>query len=177
MTTDVDWYALRVPYGREMFLKRYLDELLIENFIPMKYVNVVEGTHLRRKLVPAIHNLIFVHSNKKTLDRLKKEYAAGIPFYYIIDRSNLNGTPIIIADKQMKNFIAVAGTYDEQILYLDPIKTMLKKGDPVRITGGLFSGAEGKLMRIKGHHRLVVAITGLLVVATAYVHPSLVEKL
>ena len=53
----------------------------------------------------------------------------------------------------------------------------LYKGDKVKITGGVFEGAEGYFMRIKGDRRVVVCINGIVAVATAFVHPSLVEKI
>ena len=54
---------------------------------------------------------------------------------------------------------------------------MLKKGDKVRITGGIFSGVEGVFVRVKGDRRVVVSIQGIMAVATAFIHPSLIEKI
>lgn len=87
------------------------------------------------------------------------------------------GRPIIIPDKQMQDFIAVSGTYDDQLVYLDPVSVILKKGDKVRITGGIFSGVEGVFVRVKGDRRVVVSIQGIMAVATAFIHPSLIEKI
>ena len=42
----------------------------------------------------------------------------------------------------MHSFIAVSGNYEEQIVYLDPALTSLRKGDRVRIIGGVFEGVE-----------------------------------
>ena len=53
----------------------------------------------------------------------------------------------------------------------------MRKGDKVRITGGLFEGAIGTLMRIKGNRRVVVSIPGVIAVATTDIHPSLIEKI
>ena len=62
------WFPMRVTYQQEMKVKvkAELDRLEIENFVPMRY-KVVEAqndgdTELRRVLVPAINNLIFVRS-------------------------------------------------------------------------------------------------------------------
>lgn len=54
---------------------------------------------------------------------------------------------------------------------------MLKKGDKVRVLGGIFEGAEGTLKRIKGDRRVVVSIPGVIAVATANIHASLLEKI
>ena len=62
---------MRVTYQRELQMKSYLDELGIENFIPMHY-EVVESSGNRKLVrVPAIHNLIFVRSSQERLTDLK----------------------------------------------------------------------------------------------------------
>ena len=85
--------------------------------------------------------------------------------------------PIVIPERQMKNFIAVAGNLSEQIVYLEPNLSNFKKGDKVKIIGGVFEGAEGYFMRIIGDRRVVVCISGIAAVATAFIHPSLVTKI
>jgi transcription antitermination factor NusG len=47
----------------------------------------------------------------------------------------------------------------------------------VRIIGGMFAGAEGVFVRVKGDRRVVVNIEGLVAVATTFVHPSMIEKI
>ena len=70
------WFPMRVTYQREMKVKTELDRLGIENFVPMRY-KVVESrndgdTELRRKLMPAISNLIFVRSTQERVSELKQ---------------------------------------------------------------------------------------------------------
>ena len=96
-----------------------------------------------------------------------------VPIRYIMDRETRR--PLVVPDRQMHSFIAVAGAYDEQIVYLDPSIVSLREGDRVRIVGGVFSGVEGIFIRIKGDRRVVVSIEGVMAVATAFVHPSLIE--
>ena len=165
-STDVFWYPLRVTYSRELLLKEALDAENIENFIPMHYEYV-------RKLVPVVHNLVFVHSSLACIDRIKQSVGLSLAVRYIIDRET--NRPLIVPDSQMRSFIAVSGNYEEQIVYLDPAVTALQKGDRVRITGGVFEGVEGIILRVKGDRRVSVCIKGVMAVATAYVHPSLME--
>ena len=70
------WFPMRVTYQREMKVKAELDRLGIENFVPMRY-KVVESqsdgdAELRRELVPAINNLIFVRSTQERVSELKR---------------------------------------------------------------------------------------------------------
>jgi len=169
------WYALRITYSRELALKTYLDSEQIENFIPMRYEYVVRNERKIRKLVPAIHNLVFVRSTRKQLEEIKELKGATLPIRHIMDCETRQ--PITIPDVQMRNFIAVAGSYDQQLVYLDPACVNMKQGTRVRITGGIFEGVKGHFVRIKGDRRVVVAIQGIMAVATAFIHPSLVKPI
>lgn len=71
-------------------------------------------------------------------------------------------------------FIAIAGSYDQQVIYLPPTEYSMQKGDRVRITGGVFEGVEGIFVRVKGDRRVVVSIQGVMAVATTFIHPSLI---
>lgn len=132
-STDVFWYPLRVTYSRELLLKEALDAENIENFIPMHYEYVKKADRKVRKLVPVVHNLVFVHSSLACIDRIKQSVGLSLAVRYIIDRET--NRPLIVPDSQMRSFIAVSGNYEEQIVYLDPAVTALQKGDRVRITG------------------------------------------
>lgn len=174
MTPEMAWYPLRVTYSREMKFKAYLDALGIENFIPLHYVQP-EGSGAKRKLVPVVHNLIFVRAAQATVQSLKRTSPFADQIRYIMSLTERR--PLTIPPKQMRDFIAVAGTYEEQLLYLPVEEARLQAGDRVRITGGIWAGVEGHLLRVKGDCRVVVEIRGFMAVATAALHPSLVEKI
>lgn len=167
------WYAIRVTFNREMKVKDDLDLRGIESFIPMKYVMGTRRGRRVKKLVPIIHNLIFFHIEPSVM----KEYKATtkLPIRYIMNPATKK--PVVVPDREMKNFIAVAGTYEEQLVYITPKPGQFTRGDRVRILGGPFEGAEGVLQRVKGNSRVVVSIQGLVAVATTDIHPSLLEKL
>ena len=114
-STDVFWYPLRVTYSRELLLKEALDAENIENFIPMHYEYVKKADRKVRKLVPVVHNLVFVHSSLACIDRIKQSVGLSLAVRYIIDRET--NRPLIVPDSQMRSFIAVSGNYEEQIVY------------------------------------------------------------
>ncbi len=173
-TPEQAWYPLRVTYSREMKFKLYLDEKGIENFIPLHYVQP-DGPGAKRKLVPVVHNLIFVHSTRGEVESLKKDSPFADQIRYIMSLTDRR--PLTVPRKQMEDFIAVAGSYEEQILYLPAEEARLKAGDRVRITAGPWCGIEGRLVRIKRGLRVIVELQGFMAVATATLHPSLVEKI
>lgn len=167
------WYAIRVTFNREMKVKEDLDLRGIESFIPMKYVMGTRRGRRVKKLVPTIHNLIFFRIEPSVM----REYKATtkLPIRYIMNPATKK--PVVVPDKEMQNFIAVAGTYDEQLVYVTPKPGQFTRGDRVRILGGPFEGAEGILKRVKGDSRVIVTVQGLVAVATTAIHPSLLEKI
>lgn len=167
------WYAIRVTFNREMKVKDDLDLRGIECFVPMKYVMGTRRGRRVKKLVPSIHNLIFFHIEPS----LMKEYKAStkLPIRYIMNPATKK--PVVVPEREMNNFIAVAGTYEEQLEYITPKPGQFSRGDRVRILGGPFEGAEGVLQRVKGDSRVIVSVKGLVAVATTSIHPSLLEKL
>lgn len=167
------WYAIRVTYNREMKVKADLDEHDIENFIPMKHTMGIKNGRRVKKLVPTIHNLIFLHIEPSLMKIYKAE--TKMPIRYIMNPATKK--PVVVPEDQMNNFIAVAGTCDEQLEYLEVKPGQFSRGDRVKIMGGPFEGAEGVLRRVRGNHRVVVSIEGIVAVATTSIHPSLLQKL
>lgn len=172
---DLLWYAMRVPYSREILFKKHLDSIKIENFVPMHYQFIEKNGTRSKQLVPVIHNLIFVRSCRTILDDIKSNIESKIPSRYIMDKSVHQ--PLIVPDNQMNDFITVAKTYDQGLLYLDPATAKFKKGDRVRIIQGCMAGVEGEFVRIKGDRRVVVSIDGLMSIATAFIPPQMLEKI
>ena len=169
----MNWFAIRVSYSRELALKAILDAEKIENFIPMRYEYVIKSGKRVRRLLPAIHNLVFVHSTRKRIDALKDELESSMPIRFIMNREFCR--PVVIPDAQMRSFILVAGTYEESIVYVEPAELQLIKGQKVRVIGGVFEGAVGEFVRIRRDRRVVVNIEGVMAVATTFISPSLVE--
>lgn len=170
-----NWFAIRITYGRELLLKDMLDVEKIENFIPMRYDYILKNGRRLRKLVPAIHNLVFVHSTRQKIDELKEKFGIKIPMRYVMNRTSHQ--PIIIPDAQMRSFILVSGSYDEAVLYIEPAELALTKGQKVRIIDGIFKGVIGEFVRIRHDRRVVVNIEGVMAIATTFVHSSLVEPI
>lgn len=170
-----NWFAIRITYGRELLLKDMLDVEKIENFIPMRYDYILKNGRRLRKLVPAIHNLVFVHSTRQRIDELKEKFGVKIPMRYVMNRTSHQ--PIIIPDIQMRSFILVSGSYDEAVLYIEPTELALTKGQKVRITDGIFKGVIGEFVRIRHDRRVVVNIEGVMAIATTFVHSSLIEPI
>lgn len=176
------WFPMRVTYGREMKVKGELDRLGIENFVPMTY-KVVESRNngdmeLRKELVPAISNLIFVRSTQERISGLKRTNEVLEPLRYMMDHTAEEAHVIMtVADRQMENFMRVAKVTDESVMFLDEKTVVGKEGKRVRIMGGAFEGAEGVIRRVKRCKRVVVEIEGVASVAIAHVPVGLLKEI
>ena len=170
------WYAIRVTYNRELKVKEDLDARGITNFVPMQYRREERHGVMVKRLVPSVHNLIFIHITPSDMKEYKM--TTDLPIRYIMsNRADGSRKPIIVPEREMENFIKVAGTYDEKLIYLNPNPGDFAEGERVRIIGGTFAGAEGIFVRLKGDRRVLINVPGVVAVATTHVHMSMIEKI
>ena len=176
------WFPMRVTYQREMKVKAELDRQGIENFVPMRY-KVVESqnngdTELRRVLVPAINNLIFVRSTQERVSELKRTNEVLEPLRYMMDHTAAREHAIMtVADGEMENFMRVASRTDDSVMFLDNETVLGKEGKRVEIMGGAFEGVTGVIRRVKRCKRVVVEIEGVASVAIAYVSAEVLKEI
>lgn len=166
------WYAMRATYRREPEAMRLLEKEKLECFVPMQYKICIKKGKKVKVLVPVIHNLLFVHSSQSDLQRVKSQVTY---LQYITDTRS--GQKITVPDSDMRRFIAVAGTYNDHLLFFKPEEVNLSKGTKVRILAGEFEGQIGVFVKVKGarDRRVVIAIHGVIAVAMATIHPDLIE--
>ena len=176
------WFPMRVTYQREMKVKAELDRLGIENFVPMRY-KVAESQNdgdaeLRRVLVPAISNLIFVRSTQKQVSELKRRNEVLEPLRYMMDHTADEAHSIMtVGDREMENFMRVASVTDDSVMFLDEETVVGKEGKRVEIMGGAFEGVTGVIRRVKRCKRVCVEIEGVASVAIAYVRAELLKEI
>ena len=174
------WYPMRVTYGREVKVKEALDTLGIENFLPMHYELVDPGDgNKKRMLVPAIHNLIFIHDSREDITLLKTTRREFQPLRYITKHfaESVADNILTVPETQMRNFMRVASVQDDSVIFLDNSDFLSKVGRRVLITEGYFAGVEGVVKRIKKNKHVVVQLEGLAAVAVTYVPASCLRTL
>ena len=173
MSADMEnrWYALRATYSRELKVQSSLNELGVRTFVPMMWKKVSD----QKKLVPAVNNLCFVYWNRLSIDSYISSFGDKSPVNYYWDRTR--NQPLVIPHQAMEDFIKVASTLDEDLIYLTEITEKLREGQVVKVRSGSFAGVEGKIVRIRKSRRLLVELPGMLAVASTYVRPEDVESL
>ncbi|MGC3978503.1 MAG: UpxY family transcription antiterminator [Paludibacteraceae bacterium] len=170
------WYAMRITYCREMILKKYLDEIGVKCFVPMRREDVPNSSISNQKrIVPAIHNLIFIHSTREIIDDIRMNKFTKFPIKYMIDK--FTNLPLIIPENQMQQFITINSAKNEEVITVPLDLIRLRKGMKVRVLSGYFKGLEGWYMRVAGDRRVVVVIDNLMAMGTTFIHPKLLEKI
>ena len=166
---------MRVTYQQELKVKKELEQEGIEHFLPMTSQLVdVDGSRVR-KLLPAVHNLIFIRSSQERITEMKMYNKAFEPLRYMVARHHDASAPIEIIrvpDHQMENFMRVASVTDDSVFFLDWQSVADKVGRPVMVTQGPFADVEGVVKRVRRNKHVVVELKGVSAVAIAFVPPA-----
>ena len=177
-TGHVRWYPMRVTYNRELLVKACFDELGIECFVPMKHEMDEEGFSGNERMVPAIHNLIFVHSTQERITALKMERIDFAPLRYMMDHTSNGVTKIMtVPDTEMDNFIKAVSVRDHPAFVVDDSDYFSKIGKMVRFKEGQFKDVVGVVKRIKRNRCVVVRIQGVAAAIIANVPNRFVEEI
>lgn len=174
MTPETHWYALKVFFNKVLVLKGRLEEAGMECYCPLTY----EGR-------PLISSTLFVHCTEQQILDFKATApsdAGFIPYTRKETRpSPLDGkpkeldVPAPIPADQMRAFILVTSASPDTWEVLGPDDPKYHTGQKVRVTEGIFSGLEGHVKRIKKDRRLVIAVSGIVAVATVHIRPDFLK--
>lgn len=147
------WYAVRIHSGVSLIEKRIS----------------LDGVRSYRTRFAG--NIVFLRCTAAYASLLIGDYWGRIFFYL----DSKHGAPEAIDDKEMNNFMLVTGASDD-LIPLGEVTREFLSGERVRVTAGVFKGAEGVIKRIKGDRRLVVSINCCTAVATCHIRPEFLEK-
>lgn len=163
------WFALRATYSRELKIRDSLTERGIRTFVPMTWRKREVDGNIEKKLVPAVSSLCFVYWTKAGIDDYIRSFGDSSPVHYYWDRTV--NCPLTIPEKAMEDFITVASSFDEDLIYLTEITEKLREGQTVEVIEGPFKGVTGRIVRIKKNRRVLVELPGFLAVTTNYLSP------
>ena len=175
MSMDAHWYALKVFYGKAPLLRDELTRAGIETYYPV----LANGK-------PYVQSLLFVRCREQEIVRFHSDSASGSIFSIYTHRQKRRRlydgevaeriVPAPIDDREMAVFMLVTSASPDSYEILGPDEPKYHCGQLVRVLGGPFEGLVGRVKRIKKDRRLVVAITGVIAVATVHIDPRLLEN-
>lgn len=177
--SENQWFVIRATFNRSKIAFDFLKSKGFHAFLPVKIVEKVRQKHLVRTLKPLIPNMLFVYSDKQTIQSFIKENneLPIISFYYNHFEKEKTGIDklLTIPTAQMDNFILATRVRNQHTMLVDTATVTFKTGDLVRIVEGDFVGVVGKVARIKGQKRVVVTLEGVCSIATAYIPSAFLE--
>ena len=178
-----EWFVLRVTYNRTQKANGIISTSDVQSYMPMHYVIKKEIGKKKRILQPLLPNLLFVYATREAVNSIikkKGEETSVLKFY--LDKTkpleeNGKHPPLTIPFPAMINFIKATNTSNEHVRIVSSEQCHYKSGDIVKVIDGEFEGVTGKVARIAGQQRVVVEISGLCLVATAYVPSRFIERI
>lgn len=165
------WYALKVFYNKVFELESKLKVHSDETYVPVKVVEkMVKGkrTYIQK---PAISSLLFLSATHEQVENLLPMIEGKALFY----RDKGCKHPTAIPDREMMMFKKVTSGHSDGLEYFDGNVAKYCTGQRVRVIDGFFQGCEGYIHRIKGDRRLIVAVEGLVAVATTHIPSAFLE--
>ena len=89
---------------------------------------------------------------------------------------NKKNPPLTVSRKEMENFIIATCNNSEHLKFVAEEQCHFKGGEIVKVVDGLFKGVEGRVARISGQQRVVITLSQVELVSTAYVPTAFIQK-
>ena len=166
------WFAMKVFQNKVFEIESYLQAKDIETYFPVRYEDRTIGGETKTVRKPIITSLIFFRTFSENVLALEQELKSKVALY----RYRKSRQVAVIPDREMDVFRMVTSVSNNNWDYVDAAAMSFRPEDRVRVIDGEFKGAEGYIKRIKGNRRLVVAIEGVVAVATAYIPSCYLQR-
>ena len=175
-TPNKSWYVFRASYGREDKASDYIIEDGSYVYIAKRYAYKSINGKQKKVLKSLIRNILFVYTTKEKAEEYVKKTPA-LSYYYNhfeLDEDHKN-PPLTVSCKEMENFIHAICNKSEHLRFVDESQCHYKGGEIVKVVEGSFKGVEGKVARVSGQQRVIVTITNVGLISTAYVPTAFIQ--
>jgi len=170
---DKRWYVFRASYGRE---NKAFDYIVADGtfvYIAKRYTHKSVNGKQKKVLETLIPNLLFVYSTEEKVEEYVKNTPAlsFLTYYYNhfeLDKGQKN-PPLTISRKEMENFIIATCNQSEHLKLVTESQCHFKGGETVMVIDGMFKGVEGRVARVSGQQRVVISLTDVGLISTAYI--------
>ena len=175
------WFVFRASYGREDKASDYIVEDGSFVYIPKRFTRKAFQEKDKRVLETLIPNLLFVYTTHEKAEEYIKSTPVLNYLSYYYNHFELNdehkNPPLIISCHEMENFILATSTQNEHLLFVDEKQCHFKGGEMVKVVDGPFKGVEGKVARVSGQQRVVLTLSKVGLVSTAYIPSAFIRSI
>ena len=185
---NMQWFVLRVSYGRIIKAKAFVEAKGLECYVPLRYKEIKTQSKKRIVTEPLLPSFLFVHATAEQIGTLLYETKVSpdesrnlLSYYFdhtvhCQDNPKCN-PPLTIRDEAMNNFIRLTSIKNPHIIPVISSNIQYKLGDHVVVTEGDFKGVYGRVARFAGQQRVIVEVFSGCLIATAYVPKETMEKI
>ena len=178
---DKKWYVFRASYGREDKASDYLIEDGTYTYIAKKYVEKYYRGKRKRYLQTLIPNLLFVYTTQEKAE----EYVNNTPalsyltFYYNHFEVDINkkNPPLTISCYEMCSFVKATCNKNKHLMFVNQSQCHFKTGEQVEVVEGPFKGVEGIVARVAGQQRVVISLSIIGMISTAYITTAFIRNI
>ena len=178
-TSGKSWYVFRASYGREDKASDYILEDGTFVYIAKRYTHKTINGKRKKVLESLIPNLFFVYTTEEKAEKYVKETPAlsYLTYYYnhFEEDDEKKNPPLTIPNCEMENFIIATCNKSEHLKFVDESQCHFKGGELVKIIDGNFKGVEGRVARVSGQQRVIVTLTNVGLVSTAYIPTAFIQ--
>ena len=180
-TPEKCWYVFRASYGREDKASDFLVDDGTYTYIAKKYNEKYIHGKKKRFLQSLIPNLIFVYTTEDKAEEYinKTPELSYLTYYYNHFKigDNKKNPPLTISCEEMNRFIKATCNKNEHLLFVVPSQCHYKGGETVKVIEGTFKGVEGKVARIAGQQRVVIELSEIGLISTAYIPTAFLQPI
>lgn len=160
-----NWYVVFTASRAEKRVKLCLEQIGIENYLPVRVVERECEGQIRRIEVPIISGCVFVRVSEVGLSSLLS--TCGIIALLKGER-----VPMIVSDEQVESLRLL----NERAGDIEVIDRAIPSGDMVRVVRGELLGVQGELIGVADRYQIVIRVSHLAGVC-AEIRLDSVEKL
>ena len=172
-TSDKSWYVFRASYGREDKASDFIVEDGQFVYIAKRYTRKIVNGKRKMVLESLIPNLLFVYTTEAKAEEYTKDTPAVsyLTYYYNHFEKNeeQKNPPLIVPCQEMENFILATCNKSEHLRLVEESQCHYKGGEMVKVIDGIFKGVEGKVARVSGQQRVIITLSKVGLISTAYV--------
>ena len=180
-TPGMSWYVFRASYGREDKASDYIVEDGTFVYIAKRFARKTVKGKQKKVLETLIPNLLFVYTSEEKAEEYVKNTPAlsYLTYYYnhFEQDETLKNPPLTVSCREMENFIIATCNKSEHLKFVEEAQCHFKGGETVKISDGLFKGVEGKVARVSGQQRVIVSLSNVGLISTAYIPTAFICRI